>query len=54
MIQILKNEDIFLEVDDDNLLPKAKVRAELLTRDNDGEFSARVKPVETVEPDETA
>jgi hypothetical protein len=55
MIQILKNDELFFEVEnteenEQDLLRKANVRAELLTRDNDGEFTARVKPVETVEP----
>ena len=56
MIQILKDKEIYLEVEtteetEQDLLRKAKVRAELLTRDNEGDFSARIKPVE---PDETA
>ena len=54
MIQILRDKDIFLEVEtteetEQDLLRKARVRAELLTRDNEGEFSARIKPVELEE-----
>ena len=54
MIQILKDKDIFLEVEtteetEQDLLRKARTRAELLTRDNEGEFSARIKPVELEE-----
>ncbi len=59
MIQILKDSEIYKEFDvseteEQTMLRKAKLRAELLTRDNDGDFSARIKPVEPVEPDETA
>ena len=51
MIQILKDDELYLEVEsteetEQELLRKARTRAELLTRDNDGEFTARVKPEE--------
>ena len=54
MIQILKDKEIFLEVEtteetEQELLSKARTRSELLTRDNEGEFSARIKPVELEE-----
>lgn len=52
MIQILKDNEVFLEVEGDELLSKARTRAELLTRDNEGEFTARIKPVEPVEAPE--
>lgn len=54
MIQILKGEEIYLEVDssektEQDLLRKARTRAELLTRDNEWDFTARIKPEEVPE-----
>ena len=54
MIQILKDDELYFEVEsteatEQDLLRKARTRSELLTRDNEGEFSARIKPVELEE-----
>ena len=47
MIQILKGEEVIREMEDSNeqdLLKRAKIDAELMSRDQEGEFSARIKP----------
>lgn len=52
MIQILKDGEVYREIETDDeqaMLRRARLRAELLSRDNDGTFTARVKPVEVVE-----
>ena len=53
-IEILKDTEIFKsfeceESESANLLKRARGRAEMLTRDNDGDFTARVKPEEVPE-----
>jgi hypothetical protein len=55
MIQILKDNEIYTEVEttmeeESEVLSKANLTAELLNRDKVGEFVARVKPVDPVEP----
>lgn len=51
IIEILKDDEVYQSFDD-TTLKAAKLRAELLTRDNDGEFTARVKP--EPEPEDAA
>lgn len=54
IVQILKGEEVIREIEDDNpsILQRAKLDAEVMTRDLDGEYSAREKPnEEIIDPD---
>lgn len=45
MIQILKDNEVIREMEDEQgLLERAKLDAQVMTRDLDGEYSARIKP----------
>lgn len=48
IVQILNGEEVIREIDDtdETLLKRAKLDAEIMNRDLDGEFSAREKPNE--------
>ena len=48
IVQILKGETVIREIEDDSetLLSRAKLDAEIMSRDLDGDYSAREKPVE--------
>ena len=62
MIEILKDNEVIRELipeegQENDLLNRAKLDAEIMNRDLDGEFSARIKPEvipEEIIPDEPA
>ena len=50
IVQILKGEEIIRTIDDDSpdILKRAKLDAELMSRDLDGDYTAREKPSEKI------
>lgn len=50
IVQILKDNEVIREIEDNDetLLKRAKLDAEIMNRDLDGEFSAREKPIEEI------
>lgn len=51
IVQILKGEKVIREIEEDNetLLSRAKLDAEVMSRDLTGEYSAREKPEEVID-----
>lgn len=51
IVQILKNDEIIREIDEESetILHRAKLDAEVMSRDLTGEYSAREKPEEVID-----